>query len=533
MHVSVLNVLNWLKIKMKSFFRSFPGFFRKEVRGKKRFGPYKRPEKSFLMVFFLLDQQYEKTPKGETELQLILAGLGRRSLTITENMTHSELSEVLVNAYPKLAKICGGWLLHKCSGGGGQRKLTVIPPDPDGYNGQQLKTVSSNGKSTMYVVPLQEQIDTTPLPPDAREFEKMPKAQCTLCSQMVPLQCLPVHIKHCKMEHVDLCISSDDSMEKSPDSPKEDNSRSIDTWKEEIEKLPDIESCDSNIKEVWTEKTAECPLCKKTFDSDVIEIHAANCGLRTAEYDNNFSDPINTLRSSGEILNWISSKVDQTNTFSICISRNDIYNRGMQQWQRQKKSSPKGRLMVTFFGEAGVDSGALSKEFLTEMIAEIETRLFIAGVDKKGKNPVYCLNSLDRNYFRSAGEIMAVSLAQGGPPPFFLREWCFQYLCSGDYDSIQVTTSDVTDLEFSLLIEKVNSTDDMSELTDEILSCGYTGKVSADMKSNIVRAIVLHSTMRVVPMLDQLRKGLQLYDLQKVMEMHPDLSTTVCSRGKR
>uniref|UniRef100_A0A671RC39 Uncharacterized protein n=1 Tax=Sinocyclocheilus anshuiensis TaxID=1608454 RepID=A0A671RC39_9TELE len=36
-------------------------------------------------------------------------------------------------------------------------------------------------------------------------------------------------------------------------------------------------------------------------------------------------------------------------------------------------------------------------------------------------------------------------------------------------------------------------------------------------------AIVLHTTMRVVPMLDQLRKGLQLYDLRKVMEMHPDL----------
>lgn len=88
--------------------------------------------------------------------------------------------------------------------------MTVIPPDPDGYNGQQLKTVSSNGKSTMYVVPLQEQIDITPLPPDAREFEKMPKAQCALCSKMVPLQCLPVHIKHCKVENVDLCISSDD-----------------------------------------------------------------------------------------------------------------------------------------------------------------------------------------------------------------------------------------------------------------------------------------------------------------------------------
>ncbi|KAI7805120.1 hypothetical protein IRJ41_024840, partial [Triplophysa rosa] len=344
----------------------------------------------------------------------------------------------------------------KWLGGGGQRKLIVIPPDPDGYNGQQLKAVSSNGKCTMYIVPLQEQIDTTPLPPDAKEFEKMPKAQCTMCSQMVPLQCLPMHIKSCEMKWVDLCTSSDD----------------------ELEKSPEFESCDSYINEVWTEKTAECPLCKDIFNSDVIEIHAAHCGLRTAEYHEtdmiNLTEPMNTLQSSGEILNWISSKVDQTNTFPICVSRSDIFKRGMQQWQRQKKTSPKCRLKVTFFGEAGVDSGALSKEFLTEMISVIETRLFISGVDKRGENPVYCLNSLDRNY-----------------------------------------------------------SDDMSELTDEIVGCGYTGKVSVDMKSNIIRAIVLHSTMRVVPMLEQLRKGLQLYDLQKVMGMHPDLCLPLFVPGEK
>lgn len=84
-----------------------------------------------------------------------------------------------------------------------------------------------------------------------------------------------------------------------------------------------------------------------------------------------------TVQSSGEILNWIGSKVDQTNTFSICISRNDIYNRGMQQWQRQKKSSPKDRLKVTFFGEAGVDSGALSKEFLTGIIHLVYYKMYV------------------------------------------------------------------------------------------------------------------------------------------------------------
>lgn len=74
-------------------FRSFPGFFRKEARGKKRFAPYTptQPGKSLLVNFFLLGKQREKTPNGEEELQLILAGLGKRSLTLNENITHSEV----------------------------------------------------------------------------------------------------------------------------------------------------------------------------------------------------------------------------------------------------------------------------------------------------------------------------------------------------------------------------------------------------------------------------------------------------------
>ena len=44
-----------------------------------------------------------------------------------------------------------------------------------------------------------------------------------------------------------------------------------------------------------------------------------------------------------------------------------MLDRGMKQWQRQKKSSPKNPLRVSFIGEAGIDSGALRKEFLTGM----------------------------------------------------------------------------------------------------------------------------------------------------------------------
>ncbi|KAF6724267.1 hypothetical protein FQA47_003738, partial [Oryzias melastigma] len=86
------------------------------------------------------------------------------------------------------------------------------------------------------------------------------------------------------------------------------------------------------------------------------------------------------------------------------------------------------------------------------MVAEIENRLFMGDMDKNGKNPRYCIDHLDQNYFRCAGEILAAIIAQGGPLPNFMREWCYRYLCSQDPDIIQVSVSDVTDSELSQLI---------------------------------------------------------------------------------
>ncbi|MEQ2316170.1 hypothetical protein AMECASPLE_029943 [Ameca splendens] len=42
-------------------------------------------------------------------------------------------------------------------------------------------------------------------------------------------------------------------------------------------------------------------------------------------------------------------------------------------------------------------------------------------------------------------------------------------------------------------------------------------------RDTLIRTVVLHSTNRVIPMLDQLRKGLQLYDLPKIMKTNEDL----------
>ncbi|KAG5275590.1 hypothetical protein AALO_G00122090 [Alosa alosa] len=277
------------------------------------------------------------------------------------------------------------------------------------------------------------------------------------------------------------------------------------------------------------EKTAECPVCRKDFNINVIEAHASGCGLRSAAHEGNRKTSalsLNSFQSLEEILEWVTLQVDDGGTFSIVVSRDDLYTRAMMQWQRQKRSSPKHRLRVSFFGEDGIDTGALSKEFFTEMIAEIENKLFVGGADKKGKNPLYCLSSLDQNHFRTAGEMMVASVAQGGPPPNFMREWCYKYLTTQtDSDSMHVSVSDVTDPELVQLITEVNSATDDSihTLIDSIVNCGFTGKISCVNKDAIVRAIVLHATTRVVPMLDQLRKGMELYNMKKVLQAHADL----------
>jgi hypothetical protein len=70
--------------------------------------------------------------------------------------------------------------------------------------------------------------------------------------------------------------------------------------------------------------------------------------------------------------------------------------------------------MVKYSGEAGIDSGALAKEFLEDTIENIAATLFKDGV------PVNSTHHVQNGDFRTCGEMAAASLAQGGPPPCML-----------------------------------------------------------------------------------------------------------------
>ncbi|XP_049329197.1 uncharacterized protein LOC107197441 [Astyanax mexicanus] len=351
----------------------------------------------------------------------------------------------------------------------------------------------------LYIVPLQEEFDLRPLPCDSQEFSRMPKAECKMCLKILPLQLLALHVKQCKALEYDTLSDSEPEITEVPTSEKNPSDNS-------------------------------CPICQKHYPAEDLELHASVCGDWERNMDSpvpfldgsptELKEPQNTFLSEEDVLRWLATQVDPSKEFAICVSRMNLLERGLMLWQRQKYSSPVNPLKVTFIGEPGVDSGALRKEFLTEMIAGIEMRLF-EGEDGKGKMPKYSLNDLDNGLFRVAGEIFAVSLAQGGPAPKFLQEWCYNFLLTGNLEN--VSRDHIHDLELSSLIKMVEETSDLSSCTEQILNCGYTGPINEGSRDSITRAILLHSAVRRTTMLRQLREGLQLYGFIGVMERNREL----------
>lgn len=72
-----------------------------------------------------------------------------------------------------------------------------------------------------------------------------------------------------------------------------------------------------------------------------------------------------SFNSEEDVLQWVMAQVDRSKNFEICVSRDDMVDRGLKLWKRRKNGSPLNPLKVSFLGEPGVDTGALRKEFLS------------------------------------------------------------------------------------------------------------------------------------------------------------------------
>ncbi|XP_070406291.1 uncharacterized protein [Nothobranchius furzeri] len=257
--------------------RPFPHIFNKptdQPRGKRRFcTPTTSVVKTNNFHVYVLPRPSEFTPKGSAEeLQLATAGLGKRIIRLAENWGHSDIEAQLWKEFPKLKSLKGGWMFYKSTGGSGRRKLTSILQGPEGYTFETLKGASSNGKNTLFLAPLQEQLSIEPLPYDSPEFANMPKAKCMKCESLMPLQLLPLHVEECNV----------DEFESSPD--------------EDCTVIEEPGLCSTAVSDLPTTETGEstkmgecaemeescgvCPICQAAYPVDALPFHASTCGER-------------------------------------------------------------------------------------------------------------------------------------------------------------------------------------------------------------------------------------------------------------
>ncbi|KAF3859818.1 hypothetical protein F7725_000073 [Dissostichus mawsoni] len=166
--------------------RAFPGLFKS---GKSYTpSPKRRALRSTPIQFFLLNKCTERTPKSSDEM----------------------ISYILMESYSKMVPLEGAWMLHKAAGGSGQRKLSVLAPEAEGYTGAYLAK-ALGGKGCLYIMPIQDTLDTSPLPYSSKEFENMPKARCATCHLSMPVQLLALHAQECEPS------SCSDRMDLEPD----------------------------------------------------------------------------------------------------------------------------------------------------------------------------------------------------------------------------------------------------------------------------------------------------------------------------
>ena len=227
------------------------------------------------------------------------------------------------------------------------------------------------------------------------------------------------------------------------------------------------------------------------------------------EEDSSEADVI--LSDSASVVRAVQKKVVQDECLFLTVRRGISLSRVVQLWQRErKKKSPLQRVSVKYLGEDGIDTGALTREFFTDLNCAISQEIFPNG------SPVHSTFLIQNGYYRSIGELVATSLAQNGPPPCFLEEAVFDTLVN--YKKVDprnlsldkhLTPAEREQIE--LIKENVES------FHDTIIEHGYTGAIRQDRVEDIVGSMLISIVTRRVLSLGEFMEGLDVYGLKYII----------------
>lgn len=321
-----------------------------------------------------------------------------------------------------------------------------------------------------------------------------------------------------------LCKLSDFHLELNSESDRDTDELVEEPEKKRLKSLTTDEEPDASAVFASDEKIAI--ELQREFDNELsIDMIDAVENMEDGKDDNMSMGTIHQDISS--VIKSLSQKVDQDGQFFIVSRRGSPFPRVLSLWQREaNRSSPEKVLRVRYSGENGVDSGALSQEFLAQLINDMGLAVFPDGA------PINSLYNVHNKSFKTCGEIIAVSLAQGGPAPSFLDESVYQLMLDPD---VNIGNLDV-DRHFTAkdkeLFDAVRACDTFEgALCDVIVDHGYTGIIDHDHKEDVIGTMQLSIMTKRLLYMKEFCEGLKLYGAYDVIRGNASLCKPLFVKG--
>ena len=249
----------------------------------------------------------------------------------------------------------------------------------------------------------------------------------------------------------------------------------------------------------------------KQFASDLQRIYDAE-DIIVPKDDNN-----SMISDCSSVATFLGKQVDQSSQLFVVMRRGAPLNRVLSIWSREVKknsASVKQTVRVHFSGEEGIDSGALAKEFTTMTLPKIGSVIFPNG------QPVDSTFNVHNGNFKACGEIVAASIAQGGPAPRFLEESVYGLMANPNVPLQELDMGrhlTATDRELLNTIR-----DDITAHTDTIVEHSYTGSINASHIEEIISSVAISLVSKRLVYLKEFVDGFDTYGLRSIIQTHPE-----------
>ena len=217
---------------------------------------------------------------------------------------------------------------------------------------------------------------------------------------------------------------------------------------------------------------------------------------------------------TASVVRAMSKNVKQDGDFFIVTRRGAPLSRIILLWQRQAiKSCPGNVLRIKYCGENGIDTGALSQEFFSSVVLDIGKLMFPDGA------PVNSIYNVQNKTFKTCGEIVAASLAQGGPPPSFLAESVYQLMLTLEVNLDQLDAATHFTCKDKELFEQITNCESFDDsLRDLILDHGYTGPLDKTHQDDIIGTMQVSIVNKRLLYLREFCEGLKLFNVYALVK---------------